>query len=210
MPRCSASAPIRPACWLFQFGIGFWPAIVSPAPSSRQLFGGSARPAGACVSPVPYLAMVTLAFGTIVQILINEMTFLTNGPPRHHAERRRGLIATTCGPTGTRLPFLAHVAEAHARRRVSSTSPASLRAAAHDRGHQPHHASRFGRAFEALRDAPIACDCMAVSVYRHKVHGLRRAQPPSPASAACCSPTPSNTSRPTPSRFDLSISSCWP
>src|SRR6201991_3568532 len=28
----------------------------------------------------PYLAMVTLAFGTIVQILINEMDFLTGGP----------------------------------------------------------------------------------------------------------------------------------
>lgn len=28
----------------------------------------------------PYLAMVTLAFGTIIQILINEMDFLTNGP----------------------------------------------------------------------------------------------------------------------------------
>ena len=27
----------------------------------------------------PYLAMVTLAFGTIIQILINEMTFLTDG-----------------------------------------------------------------------------------------------------------------------------------
>ena len=27
----------------------------------------------------PYLAMVTLAFGTIIQILINEMDFLTNG-----------------------------------------------------------------------------------------------------------------------------------
>src|ERR1700733_4780142 len=28
----------------------------------------------------PYLAMVTLAFGTIIQILINEMDFLTDGP----------------------------------------------------------------------------------------------------------------------------------
>ena len=28
----------------------------------------------------PYLAMVTLAFGTIIQILINEMDFLTAGP----------------------------------------------------------------------------------------------------------------------------------
>ena len=30
-------------------------------------------------------------------------------------------------------------------------------------------ASRYGRAFEALRDAPIASDCMGVSVYKHKV-----------------------------------------
>eukprot|EP01037_Dinobryon_pediforme_P048903 gene48903-biopygen25346 len=30
-------------------------------------------------------------------------------------------------------------------------------------------ASHIGRAFEALRDSPIACDCMGVSVYRHKV-----------------------------------------
>ena len=30
-------------------------------------------------------------------------------------------------------------------------------------------ASHFGRAFEALRDSPIASDCMGVSVYRHKV-----------------------------------------
>jgi branched-chain amino acid transport system permease protein len=30
-------------------------------------------------------------------------------------------------------------------------------------------ASHLGRAFEALRDSPIASDCMGVSVYRHKV-----------------------------------------
>ncbi len=30
-------------------------------------------------------------------------------------------------------------------------------------------ASHYGRAFEALRDSPIACDCMGVSVYKHKV-----------------------------------------
>jgi branched-chain amino acid transport system permease protein len=29
--------------------------------------------------------------------------------------------------------------------------------------------SHIGRSFEALRDSPIACDCMGVSVYRHKV-----------------------------------------
>jgi branched-chain amino acid transport system permease protein len=32
--------------------------------------------------------------------------------------------------------------------------------------------SQFGRAFEALRDSPIACDCMGVSVYRYKVYAF--------------------------------------
>jgi len=29
--------------------------------------------------------------------------------------------------------------------------------------------SHIGRAFQALRDSPIASDCMGVSVYRYKV-----------------------------------------
>ena len=51
----------------------------------------------------PYLAMVTLAFGTIIQILINEMSFLTEGPMgikleqaaavRPQARRARVLLA---------------------------------------------------------------------------------------------------------------------
>jgi ABC-type branched-subunit amino acid transport system ATPase component len=32
--------------------------------------------------------------------------------------------------------------------------------------------SPYGRAFEALRDSPIACDCMGVSVYRYKVYAF--------------------------------------
>ncbi|MGE8471038.1 MAG: ABC transporter permease subunit, partial [Paraburkholderia hospita] len=32
--------------------------------------------------------------------------------------------------------------------------------------------SHLGRAFEALRDSPIASDCMGVSVYRHKVYAF--------------------------------------
>ncbi len=32
--------------------------------------------------------------------------------------------------------------------------------------------SPFGRAFEALRDSPIACDCMGVSVYLYKVYAF--------------------------------------
>jgi branched-chain amino acid transport system permease protein len=32
--------------------------------------------------------------------------------------------------------------------------------------------SNLGRAFEALRDSPIASDCMGVSVYRYKVYAF--------------------------------------
>src|SRR6195952_2920988 len=42
----------------------------------------------------PYLAMVTLAFGTIIQILINEMTDLTNGPMGITMQRPKLLGAT--------------------------------------------------------------------------------------------------------------------
>ena len=32
--------------------------------------------------------------------------------------------------------------------------------------------SRLGRSFEALRDSPVACDCMGVSVYKYKVYAF--------------------------------------
>ncbi len=62
----------------FQLGCGFAAALPF-AILITALFGAIlALPALRVTGP--YLAMVTLAFGTIVQILINEMTFLTNGP----------------------------------------------------------------------------------------------------------------------------------
>ena len=43
--------------------------------------------------------------------------------------------------------------------------------------------SHLGRAFEALRDSPIASDCMGVSVYRYKVLCLRHQRRRSPGLA---------------------------
>ena len=100
----------------------------------------------------PYLAMVTLAFGTIIQILINEMTFLTNGPMGiklakpvlfgHKMDDREffWLVA-----------FLLVVSLIVVHRILRS---------------------HLGRAFEALRGSPIASDCMGVSVYRYKVYAF--------------------------------------
>ena len=100
----------------------------------------------------PYLAMVTLAFGTIIQILINEMTFLTEGPLG---------ITITKPSIGTYklneegfywLVFALMVLSLVIVHRI-------LR-------------SQLGRAFEALRGSPVASDCMGVSVYRYKVYAF--------------------------------------
>lgn len=100
----------------------------------------------------PYLAMVTLAFGTIIQILINEMTFLTEGPmgikvakPMLGADKM------------TEVQFFYVVAILMVLSLI--VVHRILR-------------SNLGRAFQALRDSPIASDCMGVSVYRYKVYAF--------------------------------------
>ncbi len=100
----------------------------------------------------PYLAMVTLAFGTIIQILINEMTFLTEGPlgiklakPSLFGAQlgERGFYWVVLAMTVLSLVFVHRVLRSH-----------------------------LGRAFEALRGSPVASDCMGVSVYRYKVYAF--------------------------------------
>lgn len=100
----------------------------------------------------PYLAMVTLAFGTIIQILINEMTFLTEGP---------------MGITLTKPSLFGHALdETEFYWLVLACLVASLIFV-----HRVLH-SQLGRAFEALRGSPVASDCMGVSVYRYKVYAF--------------------------------------
>ncbi|MFL6674147.1 MAG: ABC transporter permease subunit [Massilia sp.] len=100
----------------------------------------------------PYLAMVTLAFGTIVQILINEMTFLTEGP--------MGITLTKPALFGKVLDETEYFYMVAALMVVSLALVHRLLK------------SNIGRAFEALRDSPIASDCMGVSVYRYKVYAF--------------------------------------
>jgi len=131
----------------FHFGWAIWGTI----PASiivTAIFGGIlALPALKVIGP--YLAMVTLAFGTIAQILINEMTWLTEGP------------------LGIKIPkpdlMGVPMTKAEYFWLVSVVLIISLIVV--DRFVK----SQVGRAFEALRDSPIACDCMGVSVYRFKV-----------------------------------------
>ncbi|MDE2419129.1 MAG: branched-chain amino acid ABC transporter ATP-binding protein/permease [Burkholderiales bacterium] len=100
----------------------------------------------------PYLAMVTLAFGTIIQILINEMDFLTEGP--------LGLKIPKPSIAGMQLD------EHGFYWMVLVLMGLSLVVV--DRILK----SQLGRAFEALRGSPVASDCMGVSVYRYKVYAF--------------------------------------
>lgn len=97
----------------------------------------------------PYLAMVTLAFGTIIQILINEMGFLTEGPMGISLDKPMIGDHMLTGPQYFWMVLVLLVLSVLVIERISR--------------------SHYGRAFEALRDSPIACDCMGVSVYRYKV-----------------------------------------
>jgi branched-chain amino acid transport system permease protein len=134
----------------FKLGMPFY--ITVPASILVTAFFGGLLALPALKVIGPYLAMVTLAFGTILQILINEMSFLTEGPMgikllkpsifgKEMGEREFYWVAIAC--------MLVALVVIH---RILK--------------------SQLGRAFEALRDSPVACDCMGVSVYRYKVYAF--------------------------------------
>jgi ABC-type branched-subunit amino acid transport system permease subunit len=95
---------------------------------------------------------VTLAFGTIIQILINEMTFLTEGP--------LGIKVPKPSAFGSKLTEVEYFYVVAALMLLSLLVVHRILK------------SHLGRAFQALRDSPIASDCMGVSVYRYKVYAF--------------------------------------
>jgi ABC-type branched-subunit amino acid transport system ATPase component/ABC-type branched-subunit amino acid transport system permease subunit len=100
----------------------------------------------------PYLAMVTLAFGTIIQILINEMTFLTEGPLGIKVGKPELFGMKLDEKEFYWIVLLMLVLSLIVVHRILK--------------------SHLGRAFEALRGSPVASDCMGVSVYRYKVYAF--------------------------------------
>ena len=133
-----------------KLGMPFW--VTVPASIAVTAFFGGLLALPALKVVGPYLAMVTLAFGTILQILINEMTFLTEGP------------------LGIKIPkpsFFGHEATEHEYYWIVAILMLASLLVVHR-----ILKSHLGRAFEALRDSPVACDCMGVSVYRYKVYAF--------------------------------------
>ncbi len=135
---------------VFKLGAPFW--IAMPVSIGRADIFGAILALPALRVTGPYLAMVTLAFGTIIQILINEMTFLTEGP--------MGIKITKPLIFGQKLSEVEYYYMCAALMVVSLIVVHRILK------------SNLGRAFEALRDSPIASDCMGVSVYRYKVYAF--------------------------------------
>ena len=202
--------------WM-HFGLGFWWALPA-AVVVTALFGALlALPALSVTGP--YLAMVTLAFGTIVITLINEMTEISIGAwwPTGLAVLVTGIAAVVLGMKTTRAiqiagtlavavamagmvwaigpskPLFTHFNLTNGPLGIELKTPIFIDVRdwidiSLKRMKEVEYyyisaialvftvmiinrliGSRYGRAFEALRDSPIASDCMGVSVYRHKV-----------------------------------------
>lgn len=135
---------------MMQADVSFAIAVIAAA-IIAAVFGLALAAAALRVSG-PYLAMVTLAFGTIIQILINEMSWLTKGPIGLAVDKPT-LFNETLDATGYYYVVLAVLGVA-------------LLCAARWSN------SYLGRAFEALRDSPIATACMGISVNRYKAYAF--------------------------------------
>lgn len=134
----------------FKLGAPLW--LIIPASIGVTAGFGALLALPALRVTGPYLAMVTLAFGTIIQILINEMDFLTEGPlgikiPKPSIAGlqldENGFYWMVLVLMGLSLVVVDRILK-----------------------------SQLGRAFEALRGSPVASDCMGVSVYRYKVYAF--------------------------------------
>ncbi|MBZ0097064.1 MAG: branched-chain amino acid ABC transporter ATP-binding protein/permease [Sulfuricella sp.] len=134
----------------FQLGVPFLLAV--PASIAVTAMFGAILALPALRVSGPYLAMVTLAFGTIIQIMINEMTFLTNGPLGLSIRKPVFFGHQVTGTDYYYIVLVVLVLTVIVVQRILK--------------------SHLGRAFEALRDSPVASDCMAVSVYAYKVYAF--------------------------------------
>jgi ABC-type branched-subunit amino acid transport system ATPase component/ABC-type branched-subunit amino acid transport system permease subunit len=150
--------------WM-HFGLGFYWAL--PAAIIITALFGALLALPALKVTGPYLAMVTLAFGTIVVTLINEMTEiplwfghfnLTNGPLG--IELRTPLFIDLRDYVDLSLKRLKEIEYYYVCAIALVLTILVINRVI---------SSHYGRAFEALRDSPIASDCMGVSVYKHKV-----------------------------------------
>jgi ABC-type branched-subunit amino acid transport system ATPase component/ABC-type branched-subunit amino acid transport system permease subunit len=132
---------------VMSLGLGFLPAL-GAGMLAGLLFGGLlAFPALRLEGP--QFALATLSFSALTATTLNELESITNGAQGLQVDRP-GLFGLHLGAQEFFWLCLLFLA-------LTWMAMKNLLS------------SQWGRAFEALRDSPIATDAMGVSVFRHKV-----------------------------------------
>lgn len=132
------------------FGLGMFAALAIGFFTSFILGGLLAFPALRLEGP--QFALATLSFSALTATTLNEMEWLTNGAQGLQVTRPNVMGMTLDAPGFYWLCILVLALVWLAMRNLLN--------------------SQWGRAFEALRDSPIATDAMGVGTYRHKVAGF--------------------------------------
>ena len=133
-----------------QAGFGLFPALGASLLTGLAFGGLLAFPALRLEGP--QFALATLSFSALCATTLNEMEWLTGGA--------QGLSLNRPGLFG-------HALDAPAFYWLCVALLAAVWL-----GMRNLLSSQWGRAFEALRDSPIATDAMGVGAYRHKVIGF--------------------------------------
>ncbi|MBS4095879.1 MAG: branched-chain amino acid ABC transporter ATP-binding protein/permease [Sulfuricella sp.] len=131
-------------------GFGLFPALAVAALVGLGLGGLLALPALRLEGP--QFALATLSFSALSATTLNEWESLTGGAQ---------------GLSLSRPPLFGHALDAPAFYWLCLVLLALVWT-----GLRNLLSSQWGRAFEALRDSPIATDAMGVGTYRHKVAGF--------------------------------------
>jgi branched-chain amino acid transport system permease protein len=130
-----------------KFGWGLFPSLLAATGSGLVMGGLLALPALRLEGP--QFALATLSFSALTVTVLNELEAITGGA-QGLSLTRPPFLGAPLAPRGFFWLCLAALAV------VWLTMRNLL-------------GSHWGRAFEALRDSPIATDAMGVGTYRHKV-----------------------------------------
>ncbi len=126
-------------------GLGFWPAL--PLAAAVAAVVGAGLALAALRVSGPYLAMVTIAFGVIVEGALVEWVGLTGGPGGIFDIPRPALAGAPLGLRGYAYVILVAAALAFWTTRGLMRSP-------------------WGRAFVAVKDSEAAAESLGLSTYR--------------------------------------------
>jgi branched-chain amino acid transport system permease protein len=132
---------------VMHLGFGMLPALAMAALAGLVFGGLLAFPALRLEGP--QFALATLSFSALTATTLNELEWLTQGAQGLSVDRP-DLFGLHLGPQGFFWLCLLLLAGSWI-------------------GMKNLLSSQWGRAFEALRDSPIATDAMGVGVFRHKV-----------------------------------------